>query len=64
MIDIIERGKKEIEVILHFVNKSYSPTQSPVIKRYRMTLDETTQEFLVTLEKEVSISSSFYAKVS
>jgi hypothetical protein len=49
MIDILERGKKEIEVILHFVNKSYSPTMSPVIKRFRMTLDEATQDFLVDL---------------
>jgi hypothetical protein len=39
MIDIVERGKKEIELVMHFVNKQYNPTMSPVIKRYRMTLD-------------------------
>jgi len=42
MIDIVERGKKEIDLVMHFVNKLYNPTMSPVIKRYRMTLDQTT----------------------
>jgi hypothetical protein len=53
MIDILERGKKEIEVIMHFVNKQYNPIMSPEIKRYRMNLDEQTQEFLINLEKEI-----------
>jgi hypothetical protein len=39
MIDIVERSKKEIELVMHFVNKFYNPTMSPVIKRFRMTLD-------------------------
>jgi hypothetical protein len=42
MIDIVERGKKEIEVVMHFVNKQYNPTMSPTIKRFRMVLDENT----------------------
>ena len=46
MIDILERGKKEIEIILHFVNKNLNPMEMPVIKRYRMNVDETTFEFL------------------
>ncbi len=64
MIDILERGKKEIEVIMHFVNKQYNPIMSPEIKRYRMNLDEQTQEFLINLEKEIQINSQFYNKVS
>ena len=52
MIDIVERGKNEIELIMHFINKNYSPLQSPEIKRYRMNVDEHTQEFLVLLEQE------------
>ena len=42
MIDILERGKREIELVLHFVNKQFNPMLSPQIKRYRMQLDETT----------------------
>ena len=42
MIDIVEKGKREIEVIMHFVNKHFNPTMSPVIKRFRMTLDAKT----------------------
>ena len=42
MIDIVERSKKEIEVIMHFVNKDLNPLLSPEIKRYRMNLDENT----------------------
>lgn len=42
MIDIVEKGKKEIELIMHFVNKHYNPLESPVIKRYRMSLDRNT----------------------
>lgn len=43
MIDIVEKGKKEIELVMHFVNKQFNPTMSPVIKRYRMHLDHQTQ---------------------
>jgi hypothetical protein len=39
MIDITERGKKEIEIIMHFVNKNRNPMESPQIKRYRMNVD-------------------------
>jgi hypothetical protein len=39
MLDIVEKGKKEIELILHLVNKALNPLMSPEIKRYRMTLD-------------------------
>jgi hypothetical protein len=53
MIDIVEKGKKEIELILHFVNKNLNPLESPNIKRYRMNLDEDTQLFLINLEKEI-----------
>ncbi len=53
MIDIVERSKKEIEVIMHFVNKDCNPLLSPEIKRYRMNLDELTQEFLIIFESEV-----------
>jgi hypothetical protein len=53
MIDIVEKGKKEIELVMHFVNKQLNPTMSPVIKRYRMTLDYSTQLFLVNLQKEI-----------
>lgn len=49
MIDIVERGKKEIDLVMHFVNKFNNPTMSPVIKRYRMTLDQTSQDFLLAL---------------
>ena len=49
MIDIVEKGKKEIELVMHFVNKHFNPTMSPVIKRFRMTLDYSTQLFLVNL---------------
>jgi hypothetical protein len=49
MLDIHERGRREIELVLHFVNKQYNPTLSPVIKRFRMTLDGQTQQFLVEL---------------
>lgn len=42
MIDVVERGKKEIEIIMHFVNKQYNPMIKPDIKRYRMNLDEDT----------------------
>ncbi len=41
-IDIIEKGKREIEIIMHFVNKQYNPMMSPSIKRYRMALDQHT----------------------
>jgi len=36
MIDVLERGKKEIEVVMHFVNKQCNPMMSPEIKKYRM----------------------------
>ena len=39
MIDIIEKGKKEIEVVMHFVNKNRNPMESPEIKRYWMNVD-------------------------
>jgi len=29
MIDIVERGKKEIEILMHFVNKEFNPMMSP-----------------------------------
>jgi hypothetical protein len=64
MIDIVERGKKEIEVIMHFVNKQYNPMMSPVIKRYMMNIDTETQDFLMNLEREIQINSQFYTKVS
>ena len=60
MIDIVEKGKKEIELYLHFINKEYSPFQSPEIKRYIMNLDESTQEFLILLEHEVMRISTYY----
>lgn len=60
MIDIVERGKKEIELILHFINKEYSPWKSPQIKKYIMPVDENTQEFLVMLEQEVMKSAEYY----
>jgi hypothetical protein len=64
MIDIVEKGKKEIELVMHFVNKHFNPTMSPVIKRYRMTLDYSTQLFLVNLQKEIQKSSHLVAKVA
>ena len=64
MIDIVERSKKEIEVIMHFVNKRYDPMLSPEIKRYRMNLDEHTQEFLLLFESEVELKSQFYSMVN
>jgi hypothetical protein len=42
MIDIFEHGKKEIEVLMHFVNKNYNPMEAPKIKRYRMSIDSNT----------------------
>jgi len=64
MIDIVERGKKEIELVMHFVNKQYNPTMSPVIKRYRMTLDQLTQDFLIALQREIATSNHLVAKVA
>ncbi len=64
MIDIVERSKKEIEVIMHFVNKKYDPMLMPEIKRYRMNLDEATQEFLILFESEVEQKSQFYSMVN
>ena len=63
MIDILERGKREIELVLHFVNKQFNPMLSPQIKRYRMQLDEATQQFLIQFEKEVTNKSKFYSNV-
>ena len=60
MIDIVERGKNELELIMHFINKNYSPLQSPEIKRFRMNVDEHTQEFLMRLEEETQKNSKFY----
>ena len=60
MIDIVERGKKEIEIILHFVNAKLNPYEKPVIKRYRMNVDAETQEFLQTLEEEVHKNSKYF----
>ena len=44
MIDVLEKkeGGKEIQVIMHFVNKNRNPLESPVIKRYYMNLDDKT----------------------
>ena len=60
MIDIIEKGKTELELILHFINKDYSPLQSPIIKRFIMSVDAQTQEFLILLEQEVAKNSQYY----
>jgi len=64
MIDILEKGKKEIELVMHFVNKQFNPTMSPVIKRYRMYLDNETQSFLVNLQREISTTSHLVSKVA
>ena len=64
MIDIVERGKKEIEVVMHFVNKQYNPTMSPTIKRFRMVLDQNTQDFLINLQREISSCSHLVNKVA
>ncbi|CDW76654.1 UNKNOWN [Stylonychia lemnae] len=64
MIDVLERGKKEIEIIMHFVNKQYNPMMSPDIKRYRMNIDADTQQFLVSFQREVEKNSKFYLKVA
>ena len=60
MIDVIEKGKKEIEIVMHFVNKNRNPMESPEIKRYWMNLDGETQVFLVTLEEQIRRESSYY----
>jgi hypothetical protein len=64
MIDILEKGKREIELVLHFVNKHFSPTMSPVIKRFRMTLDPTTRRFLLQLQFQIAKSSHLVSKVA
>jgi hypothetical protein len=64
MIDVVERGKKEVELVMHFVNQYYNPTMSPVIKRYRMTLDQTSQDFLVALQREITSTSHLVTKVA
>lgn len=64
MIDIVEKGKKEIEIVMHFVNKQYNPMMSPVIKKYRMNLDENAQLFLVNLQREIEINNQFFKKVN
>lgn len=63
MLDIVEKGKKEIELILHFVNKQQNPTMSPDIKRFRMVLDAVTQQFLVALSFEIAHHSHLVDKV-
>lgn len=50
-VDIFARSQTEIEVVLQFVNKERNPQQLPHFKRYRLTLDRLTQEFLKDLEK-------------
>ena len=64
LIDIVERGKRDIELVLHFVNKHFNPTMSPVIKRFRMTLDQETQKFLLELQQEIATSSHLVSKVA
>ncbi len=64
MIDIVERGKKEIELVMHFVNKQYNPTMSPTIKRYRMSLDHNTQSFLMALQNELTKTAHLVSKVA
>lgn len=64
MLDIVEKGKKEIELILHFVNKQCNPTLSPVIKRFRMTLDQSTHQFLIALSREIALNSHLVGKVA
>ena len=64
MIDVVERGKRDVELVMHFVNKLYNPTMSPVIKRYRMTLDQSSQDFLLALQREISSTSHLVTKVA
>lgn len=64
MIDIVEHGKKEIELVMHFVNKHYNPTMSPVIKRFRMTLDLHTRFFLSELQRQIATHCHLVSKVA
>ena len=56
----MEKGKKDIDVIMHFVNESYNPLLPPVIKRYRFQIDENTKLFMTKMEKELVHTSKFY----
>ncbi len=59
-VDIVERTKKDFELILHFVNEKYDKMGMPVIKRYLMNIDEKSEKFLHRLEFAMTRVSKFY----
>lgn len=62
-LDIVEKGKREMEVIFHFVNKEKNPLEPAEIKRYLMLVDTKSSMFLQILEVEVACNSTYYDKV-
>jgi hypothetical protein len=52
----------DIELVLHFVNVDRDPYKASTIKRYMVTNDIQTKEFLKRFEDMVIISSPFYQK--
>ena len=69
-IDVVSKGKSllmgggnpEMQLILHFVNKSLDPMGQPEIKRYVvLRADEpATKQFLALLDKESKERSKYY----
>lgn len=55
-------GQPEMQLILHFVNKSFDPMGHPDIKRYViLRADEpATKQFLALLQKEAKERSKYY----
>ena len=53
-------GTAELELILHFVDKSMDPTSKPILKTYLVRSDEQTKSFLAKLQSQVESLSKFY----
>lgn len=63
MIDVLASSKpEEIDLVLHFVNKDLDPKQLPTIKKFTLTNDVSTKEFLRKFENLASVASHFYKK--
>jgi len=60
MIDVMEKNKSELQIVMHFVNKNRNPLEAPVIKKYWMSLDNETKVFLNTLQAQLLEESEYY----
>jgi hypothetical protein len=61
-VDILNRSKTEIEVVIQFINADRNPGEMPMMKRYRVEVSKQTHTFLATLEKEGLENSSYFTK--